>query len=102
MGDNPKMSLVLCVPQVAHEASARKRRVHLEARGKKSIREGNPGASDGRGWFRYARAEVMQQTQEFVLLMRLRRIIGGPLLGVGWLVDGFGDRDGLRDGRAAP
>ena len=96
-----KMSLALCIPQVAHEASAGEGGVHLEARGKERISQGNPGASDRRGRFRYARTEIMQQAQEFVLLVGLRRIIGRPILRVGWLLDRFRDGDGLRHGRTA-
>ena len=43
----------------------------------------------------------MQEAQKFILLIRLRRIIGRPILGVGRLRDCFGDCDGLRDGRTA-
>jgi hypothetical protein len=43
----------------------------------------------------------MQQELKFVFLMRLRGIIGGPILRVRRLVDSFGDLHRLSDGRTA-
>ena len=43
----------------------------------------------------------MEQAQKLVLLMRLRSIVGGPVLRVRRLVDRFGDGDRLGHGGAA-
>jgi hypothetical protein len=40
-----------------------------------------------------ALTEVMEQAQKLLFLMGLRGIVGGPILGVGGLFDGIGDRD---------
>src|SRR6516225_1198246 len=101
MGDARNQARLRSLPEIGHEASPRQRGEHLVASGEHDI-------SDGETWptgslyprLNDAVAELAKQSQEQFLLMRLRRVVGAPLLRIGLFRRDRGDR--YQNGRLRP
>src|SRR3990167_7071263 len=85
---------LVSLAQIAHAAARGGCRIDLHHSGEHGIPDRKARSAALLIRLGEARAQIAQQHHEAVFLMRLRRVVGGPVLGIGPL-DGLGDADGL-------
>lgn len=77
------VSALVGFPKVTHGATCRSRRIDLEHGGKHGISERQARTTALLLGLGQAATQVAEQHQELVLLVRLRRVVGGPVLARG-------------------
>lgn len=91
-------SILNGLTEVRHEMPGRDGRVDLEARREHGIRQRDARTAGSGLWrLRDCLAEVAKEDEELFLFVRLRRVVGRPILWVGGLLDGFCHGHGARE-----
>jgi hypothetical protein len=87
-----QMAFVLSISQVRHKATTRNAGVNLKRAGENDVTKRQPGSAHFLFWFFYTLAQLSKQLDKLFLFARLRFVVAGPGLTVGFLYNkSFGE-----------